>query len=81
MKVKANRLQIKLFDGPIAHMHADVNQWLSELDDKIILVDVEYNYQGPETNFDPERGQSFEPASHGILFVYDLGTSTREEKD
>ena len=63
--IQGNKLQITLFEGTLSEVALAVNRWLSGTGEMFDVVDIGFNYQGPE--YDGAR--SITEGTHGVLFT------------
>lgn len=77
--IQGNKLQIALFEGTACEaMHA-VNGWLAGPGKTVEVVDIGFNYQGPE--YDGKKKLT-DNGTHGVLIVYrDLTINEVRERE
>lgn len=63
--IQGNKLRILLFSGTHKEVMLSTNRWLEEDGQMFEVVDIEYNYQGP----DYDGKKLMNDGSHGVLLV------------
>ncbi len=62
-------LRIFVFEGSRLEIKNEVDGWFSGHGKVFEVVDIQYNYQAPEQNYNPEQGVTWEAGSHGVLIT------------
>ncbi len=62
-------LRIFVFEGSRTEIKNEVDGWFSGYGKVYEVVDIQYNYQAPEQNYNPEQGVTWEAGSHGVLIT------------
>ncbi len=66
---RGDELRIFVFEGSRTEIKNEVDIWFTG-DGKVFeVVDIQYNYQAPEQNYNPEQGVTWEAGSHGVLIT------------
>lgn len=65
--IRAKHLRIMLFEGTAEQVRMTIDQWCEQNSDRCEVVDVHYNYQGPEYD---GNTQVTIYGTHGVLLAY-----------
>jgi hypothetical protein len=65
--IQGNKLQIALFEGMASEVTHATNGWLAGSGRMVEVVDIGFNYQGPE--YDGKKKLT-DNGTHGVLIVY-----------